>query len=387
MRSHSILLAGVFLLAALPVLGQTPPAPARTNLPELKKLQVLLAIDTNSALSDSVDADRRNMETLLRKHIPEERLELTVLQGEQLTRDGILQYFKNLKTSPDDAVLFFYAGHGKIDEQKKPYFAPQKGKVPTITRAEVRRAMSEKKPGLIILLSDCCSTENRLRLQGEDAAGKRERSLRESALHPTLRCLFFQHRGVVDITAAQEGTGSFGHYKRGGVFTQALVKLLDSDVKDLDTNKDRFVTWKEFADQLTRKTEELFEQLCEQARERQKWDIKKEQKNQRPQFYSLPDGPQTYAVVSLFNKTGGPYRYRYRWSTEKEWKQGQLEKDGKRVLELVLKIDAEGEVLPRLEIESVGERGSIRIEPRRWSGSSKPQYKDGREYEIHTEDR
>lgn len=386
MRFLVVLLTGLPLLTVPPVAGQTPPAPARINpSSELKKLHVLLAIDTNSALADSVDADRRNLETLLRKHIPRDRMDVVVLQGEQLTRDAILQHYKNLKYGPDDAVLFFYAGHGKIDEMKRPYFAPQRSKVPTITRAEVRRAMADKKPGLLVLLSDCCSTENRLRLRSDQPV-RQERSLvKENSFNPALRCLFFQHRGVADITAAQEGAASFGHFKTGGIFTQAVVKLLESDFKDLDLNKDHFVNWKEFTELLTQKTEELFDQLCEQTRQREKWDIKKEQKTQRPRIFSLPEGVQTYAVVSLVNHTNSSYRFRYRWSTDKEWKQAQLEKDGKRVVETPITWDLADDSLPRLEIESIGERGGTRISPRKWIGPGKPQYKDGREFEILAE--
>ncbi len=388
-RAVLLLLIGLAFLSALPSLGQTPAAPARTNpLPELKKLHVLLAIDTSSALADSVDVDRHNMETVLRKHIPRERLELAVLQGEQLTRDAILRHYRNLKYGSEDGVLFFYAGHGKIDEMKQPYFAPQcaqgahdhagrgaasHGGEETRTHRHSERLLQHREAG-----------ENHARVP------PKQRALAPEAAtpHPVSRCLFFQHRGIVDITAAQEGTASFGHFRRGGIFTQALVKVLDSDFKDLDLNKDHFVSWKEFAEVLTRKTEDLFDQLCEQTRERLKWDIKKEQKTQRPHIYSLAEqgvGPQTFAVVSLVNRTGTPMRLRYRWSSMKEWQELRLEKDGKRVLDLAIKPDVEDSALPRLEIEPIGERGGTRISARKWSGSGKPQYKDGREFEILAE--
>ena len=75
-----------------------------------------------------------------------------------------------------------------------------------------------------------------------------------------MRCLFFEHRGLVDITGAtydsRTGKGEFGWYgPQGGVFTTALTDaLLFTPFEEIDASRDGFVTWTEF-DRAVRKIE------------------------------------------------------------------------------------------------------------------------------------
>jgi hypothetical protein len=107
--------------------------PARAADPA-RKLHVLLAIDTASNLRDSVLIDQRRMERLFRCNVPADRLSISTLTGPNLTTAGVLAHYRGLKVGPDDALLFFYAGHGAMDPEKGHAFVPQLGKVPPVSR-------------------------------------------------------------------------------------------------------------------------------------------------------------------------------------------------------------------------------------------------------------
>jgi Caspase domain len=389
-----IALAVPVVLAFLPTLAQPAVSPSKGTLPDLKKLHALLVIDSTSNLKNSVVHDLRNIESILQCYIPERMCEITVLEGKDVTRQAILDYYRQVRTGPDETLLFYYAGHGKLDGKNRHSFQLQEGDVDPIRRDEVLQAMKAKKPGLAVLLSDCCSVRTRVATKLKGA----ERFIDDVRPHPVLNSLLFQHRGVVDITAAQDGTGSWGDDVRGGIFTQSFCGLLREQLQTYDTKKARFISWREFYIQLLRKTEETFDRWCEQMRNSENRDIKKEQRTQRPKlFHALPEASfvlaktdfksakTAFAVVSLVNKTGKPLAYSYRWSTDERWKTGKLEKNGKALLVQLVKADLAESRLPRLEVSIPSENVRGELQPRKWIGTGRPGFKDGREIALTTE--
>lgn len=390
-----IVLASVALLV-LGAPAQPMSTPPKGVLPDLKKIHALLVIDTDSSLKESVGHDRLNIEMILKAFIPEKMREITVLEGKKVTRQAILDYYQRLRTGPEETVLFFYAGHGKLDEKNRHCFELQEGN-DLIRREDVLQAMKARNPGLAVLLSDCCSVRTRPTTRAGD-----DRLVYEtgpnSGLNPVLRNLLFQHRGVVDITAAQDGTGSWGDDKHGGIFTQSLCGLLRDQIKAFD--KDRFVSWKEFFPLLERRTEETFEKWCEQMRTIEKMDVKKQQRTQKPRAFSpLPEAPnapnvlaktdpkidkKAFAVVSLINKTGKTLTYNYRWNKEEKWRDGKLETNGKVTLHQIVKADLAETQMPRLEVFIPSEKARDDLQPRKWIGTGRPAFKDGREIELNS---
>jgi len=381
----AVLLAGSSLFAA-----DKAEVSARGVRPELRKLRALLVIDTaDEALKDSVTQDKKNMENILKAFIPESMCAITVLEGKKVTRQAILDHYRTLKTGPDESLLFFYAGHGAMDGKERHILQLQEGKIRPIFRDEVVQAMKAHKPGLIVLLTDCCSSRTRVvtKLTGTD------RLILPMRVHPVVRCLFFQHRGLVNITAAQDGTGSWGDNRHGGVFTQSLCTLLKDDLQHLDKNKDQFISWKEFFEHLERKTQDTFETFCESMRTTDDThpDIKKLQRTQKPRtFGPLPEPvlvkarpeSKTFAVVSLVNKTGKVIAYKYRWGPDDEWKEGTLEKNGKVVHETVVMGILTPSQLPKLEVDIPSEKSQTLLRALKWTGTGKPMFKDGNEIEL-----
>ena len=146
-----------------------------------------------------------------------------------LTEAKILDYYKNLKTGPDEALLFFYAGHGAYDNAKKePVFELKRGdKVIGILRRTVVQAMEAKGAGLTVILSDCCSSPVKLaQLQFVSRAPARTPYV---ALNPNVRALFFQHRGTVDVTVAchaRETRHPRNHGQRGRIADRHVIGVV-----------------------------------------------------------------------------------------------------------------------------------------------------------------
>lgn len=310
---HSMLRRVIICLSAVLTGG-----PAVAQAPELTRLHALLVVDTRSGLGESVVLDGRRVKSLLQTGIPPNRLDVTVYdKPSQLTRESILRYYRNLKTGPSEAVVFYYAGHGATDPSKGHFLALQELHTEPLTRDELRQAMLQKNPGLAVLLTDCCSNRYELKKKNRDVWDSEHREF-----NPVVRNLFFQQRGVVDLTAST-GAEAFGDEHQGGIFTRTLGKLLLSKSETLDTNRDGFVDWKEFFPRLQNETEKVFVSWAQQHRGQGE---EVSQKSQRPRALYLPGDqvPGTSAAVTLRNETDRTIQYEYRWGSSDSWKNGSI---------------------------------------------------------------
>jgi hypothetical protein len=267
-------------LAMAAVLAMTPSPAAAQNRPEpLKRVHVLIASDTNSNLSAFIQISRDNLVALLRSTIPSANLDLVQLEGDQLTPENIVAHYQRLETGPDECVVFFYSGHGGTDANRGHYIWPNQH---PLLRSDLLAAMKQKNPGLVVCLTDCCSSLVDLKRPARPARRVR-RADPPAAIQPLMLNLFFQHRGVVDITAAERGTEGWYDSEVGGMFGSAFVNLAGQPVESLDADRDGFVSWQEFFPKLRAETNAVF------LREKPKWNSPPEQAAQYPQVFALPE--------------------------------------------------------------------------------------------------
>ncbi len=250
------------LLAAWATLSPTATAQGA----EAARLHVLLVIDSQGKnagplgiMTDGVNLQRAFQE-FFRDQGLTRRATLTVLSGARATPQSVLTYYRNLKTGPSDAVVFFYSGHGATDRRRGHMLTLRWG---TLLRQDLRRAMTRQRPRLAVILTDCCADLTGLRrsVAEEELARTEMPLLPERA--PTrgggtvARQLFLQHRGLVDINAAQTGKSASGTAQRGGFFTSSLITLLSQPLEAIDVNRDRFVEWREFFPAVQRQTQRV----------------------------------------------------------------------------------------------------------------------------------
>jgi hypothetical protein len=280
------LLRSAFAAAAALALP-LPAAVAQVKAPEeLAKLHVLMCADTNSSLRQHMKHNIVFTREAFIGQIPANRLNFVTIEGDQMSPENILKGIADLPVKPNEGVVVFYFGHAGYDKKSDQHvFTLTKEGVDgfkPLLRKDVLAALAAKKAGLAVLLTDCCSSIDRILAGGITPAGVAP----PRELNPVMRCLFFQHRGLVDITAAEKGTFAWFGGRTGGVFTQALCqRLLRKPLAALDTDKDGFVSWAELAEELKEETNKCFLELKAEGNNR---DVM-QQESQIALVFSVPE--------------------------------------------------------------------------------------------------
>jgi hypothetical protein len=245
---------------------------------EATRVRILVVVDDDGpgAEENGFAGDHRAIKQLIQTTFRDLRLEgrytLDVLAGKDAQAAKVLAYYRDLKSTPDEALLCYYSGHGGADPVNGHFLDLDDR---PLVRSELRAAMLAKKPRLAVLLTDCCAEyENGRRRDGAPGRERGERMLvvgqyglplagtgprldRQAAPGETLRQLLFYPRGVVDITACQVGRQAFSSKHVGGFFTLSLVALLQATPERFGLDPaSRQVTWSGFFVALRRSTEE-----------------------------------------------------------------------------------------------------------------------------------
>lgn len=382
-----LLLTGCILVAGGPAAKAAPPEP-------LKKLHILMVFDTaDEDLGKSLWKDLKRLSKLWQVTIPGSRYEVKVLVTREPSAednvdlkalravkvaqvgDAIFAHYKALqgKVRPDDGLLFYFGGHGAMNDKLGHVFKMHSGR--DVVRRHVRAAMEKCKAGLTVLLSDCCSTKEKW-LGNKDNI---DPGIREAFLdpRPPVKHLFFQSRGVVDVTAAAENEAAWSDDENGGLFTRSLARMLTKKVEELDLNKDGFITWQEFFPQLQNETKYFFKEWTIKMKARHP-DAHIRAEKQVPYAFFL--GKQaTYAVIELENAKAEPVKYRYRWNRKDDWLEWTLKPKESRVHILML---GDNDDLPKLEVVREGRTRSISLTPVRWAQDRAPKNLRKGAYEI-----
>ncbi|MFO0930869.1 MAG: caspase family protein [Gemmataceae bacterium] len=351
---RSFVIPRLLVVAAVGVLVLTAGGPwASAASPELRKIHILTVLDTQaSELAPSLMLDERRLRDLWRQTIPADRYTLTVLKGKQATRGVFLDQIRALAVQPDEGLVVYYGGHGATDTRTKQHFFDFSDGKP-LFRQEVLRAMEAKGPALAVLLSDCCSTPKKLK---ELATTRAVPAPPAQSLHPTVRSLFFQSRGTVDVTAATDNA-SWSDSLQGGLFTRSLDKLLLAPVSD----RDKQLTWTEFFPRLQRETRLLFDSWRKDMTARGE---RIDSRNQVPHLFE-----HRLAVVGIENGTAGPLAYQVRWPGQAAWAEVTLQPGEQRMHRTLL---ADGDTPPRLEAKFTGVRKPQELTAGLWTGVGEP---------------
>jgi hypothetical protein len=237
---------------------------------ELKKLHVLLVVDVDSNLRESVIRDMKNTKKALEAIVRDAtRLNIVKLDGDgDAALPPIQAALEKMKITPQDAVLFMYFGHGQFDVTANEHlFTTQSGyrfekKPVEIKRSDVVKSIQKYNPGLLVMLSDCCSSLKVVPTKREVKGIPEVETLSPSPIVPRrlAQSLFFKARGFVNITAAQKGEPAWSD-QNGGFFTGAMTKTMFLQVQNE-------MTWEAFFADVQRQTQNRFETTQRQIRNR-----------------------------------------------------------------------------------------------------------------------
>jgi hypothetical protein len=225
-----------------------PPPAVAAEVEDASQLDVLLVGDTvDESIRDGVGTDLGRMRVLLEMGVPETRRTITVLAGAEATAEAIRRHYEEREPRPDEARLFYFAGHGVWTAEGSELQLPGGAHLP---RARLRAWVGHGAPRLAVLLTDCCSTY----------VGMAAMYRRLAPDPDTFRDLFFRHLGVVDVTAAKPGQAAVGDGLAGGYFTTGIMDALAGlSREELDADRSGIVTWPEALAVVTSQTEGTFD--------------------------------------------------------------------------------------------------------------------------------
>lgn len=213
------------------------------------KAYVILAVDAKNfggRSSDSIELDRQTISSLFVTSIPKSDLQIiNIARGETISGKAILEAVENVPSDSNDTIVFYYSGHGAVDDDQGRYL--QLSGSSELLRSDLINALKKKSAKLKVLITDCCAAEAELPLI-ESSAPKRKPATEWTEL---ARALFRESSGFVDISSSTRPELSWiSKTGEGSIFTIELSKLA-MDRADLSG-----VTWKDFFELLKGRTVE-----------------------------------------------------------------------------------------------------------------------------------
>lgn len=189
---------------------------------------VLVAGETaDEVLGDGI---RNNMEwihTAFRFGVPEDRLVVRFLHGENLGVESLIASLENCPVKEDDTFVFWWLGRGEFKEGRRMLLLPDGER---LGGDKVRDAMLQRMARLNVLVIDAYTrTLPSVELPPKTMSMGRARDVVE----PLFQSLFFDPAGTIEIDCAEDGQRPLALTTTGGLMTCALLLppgvLEDSD--------------------------------------------------------------------------------------------------------------------------------------------------------------
>jgi WD40 repeat protein len=156
----------------------------------------------------------------------------TEIYNTEATRENIMKGFESISSQaqPEDVFIFYYAGHGTLDEENdnqyylvptdvtKLYGDPVQLQQKGISATDLKNLLAEIKPQKQVILMDACHSGGAIKSMNVRGAASEEKAIVQLA----------RASGVIMI--ASSGTEQFAtEFKelKHGVFTYALLEALD----------------------------------------------------------------------------------------------------------------------------------------------------------------
>jgi hypothetical protein len=129
---------------------------------EAARVRILLVLDTLDRMGATWGLDGENMSALFDHAFRKQGLvkgrhyTIDMFTGNRVTPKAVLDYYRTLNVGPNEALVFYYSGHGGYHGTKGHFMALTIGHQP-LYRNDVLAAMEAKKPRLKVVLTDCCA--------------------------------------------------------------------------------------------------------------------------------------------------------------------------------------------------------------------------------------
>ena len=229
-RRWAATLFAALLLVALP--AAVAPALAQT-------LHAIIIADTDDpSIGVSVQKDYDKNVALMRAAAAGAgmTLDLKAISGSQLTMSNVKSVLSAMTAGPNDTIVFYYSGHGYrlwAKQDKYPYlYISQDG----LDFNQVVNQLRNKKPRLLLAVTDSCNEYADKRPEARAFAMKRE------VPQPNYRRLWLEAKGEIVIASSSQGEFAWGDDTKGGYFTARFHEAHDREILKPEPSWDGILT-------------------------------------------------------------------------------------------------------------------------------------------------
>ncbi len=212
-------------LVVKPKSNDKQPTPTSTRRAHI----ILCGLTDDKSIGPKVETNLQNMEQAIRDATAKLFIaSLQIVKGAACSRAGIKKALAEIRVEPDDAVFFYYAGHGAYDPTRAKD-DPSGGHffiMPNVDlmRKELWSWLSAHNARLTVLLTDTCSVKSQAHVVNRQRPSVSYH--RVNKFMPLEHLLLFR-RGHVDVSGSAKD--QYGWYSGaiGGWFTHCLRENLN----------------------------------------------------------------------------------------------------------------------------------------------------------------
>lgn len=194
----------------------------------LPTLHAVILADTNdNKIGNSTEVDFKHMNNLVQEISSYTGMTLSkrTLKGSELNNNNVRKILNNLAVKKNDAVIFYYAGHGKNP--------PSRNKWPSMMLYDknlefnfVITKLKKKNPRFFLAIADSCNDFPQNRFY----PSTNQRTLPNNSKRKNYQNLFLKTKGYIVASAAIPGQLSWSYAHTGGLFTTQFLNSLNMEV-------------------------------------------------------------------------------------------------------------------------------------------------------------
>lgn len=192
------------------------------------RLHTIVVADTLSQdIAADMEISSKQIKEVIEHNMPADLLCPSEIKGNRFRRQIVLTAIAQLSVAPGDAVLFYYCGHGKFEDEGGGVFfePPSDNNGERLYLSEIQNALGERKPRFSAVIVDCCSEIVSGPVGAVLAAAPVPKQV-----SPLFTALFFNGRGTIVLKSSKPGELALCRGKlpdrdtlmKGALFTQVL---------------------------------------------------------------------------------------------------------------------------------------------------------------------
>jgi hypothetical protein len=212
-------------LATSRILVAVIPLLALESAAEAQRIVVMhVAVTDDPNIGRDCHIDQANIRDLFAHYPDLDRItQFIAIRGPRANYNTIVNQLNALQVGPDDAVMFYYSGHGAENKHHQNYCMLSKNDRPLFV-SQVSQIIARKRPRLNLVIADMCSVVMRPE-PPFSMGGPPERVVPPSGIPPAYVSLFLESRGPAIIISSSSNQVAVGDLYWGGHFHLRLREL------------------------------------------------------------------------------------------------------------------------------------------------------------------